>query len=124
MSKLFFPQELEVWYVLPAIRKRLALGLIAKGLSQQKVASLMGVTAAAISQYKTEKRAQGDFLGTAFDQEISSAVEQINLDQNQFFPETLKLNSLIKHSEIFCNLHKKLLPEGLPCDSCELKVCS
>ena len=123
MTKLLFPQELEVWYVLPAIRKRLAIGLIAKGQPQKAVAKLMGVTEAAISQYKKEKRANSDFLGTEFDEEIYEAIDKINNDGQHFFSEVMKLNNIIKHSETFCNLHKKVVPTELPCDSCELKVC-
>ena len=41
MKKLIFPQEIEVWYVLPAIRKQLALELIKQGLTQSQVSKLL-----------------------------------------------------------------------------------
>ncbi len=75
MQKLFFPQEIEVWYVLPLIRKRLAIELISNGLSQKEVASLMHLTEAAISQYKKEKRGNEDFFDSNFNKELNSSVK-------------------------------------------------
>ena len=50
------PQEIEVWYVIPAIRREFAKGLIKKGLKQREVARMLGVTDAAVSQYFSSKR--------------------------------------------------------------------
>jgi len=121
--KLIFPQEMEVWYLLPAIRKRLALGLIGKGMLQKDVAKIMNLTEAAISQYKKEKRANDDFLGARFDSKINSSVEKIAADHNLFFSEVMALTNLVKNSGVLCDLHKQIIPTELPCDSCELKVC-
>ncbi len=125
MSKLIFPQELEVWYLLPAIRKRLAIALISKGKSQKEVAKTMFLTEAAVSQYKKAKRAQDEFLGTKFDIDFTAAVDKILLNNQSFFPEVMRLNNLIRNSGVLCDLHKKVFAADLPCQSCELnnKVC-
>jgi uncharacterized protein len=125
MSKLIFPQELEVWYVLPAIRKRLALALINKGKSQKDVAKLMYVTEAAVSQYKKSKRANDAFLGNQFNHEFLNSTNNILKESSLFFPEVMKLNTLIKDSGVLCDLHKKVTSEILPCQGCELnkEVC-
>jgi predicted transcriptional regulator len=120
MTKLIFPQELEVWYVLPAIRKRLALALINKGKSQKDVARLMYVTEATISQYKKEKRAKDNFLGIRFDNEFNKSTNNILKESDLFFPEVMRLNSLIKNSGILCELHKEKTTINLPCQNCEL----
>ncbi|MFH1405899.1 MAG: hypothetical protein ABIG52_01635 [Nanoarchaeota archaeon] len=52
------PQEIEVWYILPAIRKELVLALKEKGHTQKEIASFLNVTEPAISQYTKEKRAK------------------------------------------------------------------
>jgi hypothetical protein len=45
------PQEIEVWYIIPAIRKELAKRLVQHHeVAQKDVAELLGVTEAAISQ--------------------------------------------------------------------------
>jgi len=49
-------QELEVWYVIPAIRKELALAMHNSGLKQVEIAKRLGLTKAAINQYLSEKR--------------------------------------------------------------------
>lgn len=120
MTKLIFPQELEVWYLLPAIRKRVALGLIETGLSQKDIAKLMFITEAAISQYKKDKRANDDFLGTKFDEEIKRSIHKIKSNNQFFFPEVMRLNSLVKDSGVLCSLHKSKTTIELPCSNCEL----
>ena len=118
MNKLIFPQELEVWYLLPAIRKRLALGLIKEGFSQKKIAEIMHVTEATISQYKKEKRANKDFLGTTYDGEFTNSIKKINDNSKSFFSEVMKLNTLIKKSGILCELHKIMETNNPACDNC------
>ena len=54
-------QELEVWYILPAIRKAFAIEMIRQGIPQKRIAVLLGVTSAAISQYKNDKRAKSRY---------------------------------------------------------------
>jgi len=58
MMKLEHPQEVEVWYVIPAIKRELSKSMMKdNGLSQKNVATLLGVTEAAVSQYINSKRA-------------------------------------------------------------------
>jgi uncharacterized protein len=120
MNKLIFPQELEVWYLLPAIRKRVALGLIKKGMPQKKIAELMFVSGAAISQYKKSKRANDNFLGIKFDDRIDYSVQKIFQNNSSFFSEMMQLNSLIKDTGILCVIHKIKETGNIACNGCEL----
>ena len=52
------PQEITVWYILPAIRRELAKAMLTKNLKQKQVAKLLGITEAAVSQYLRSKRAK------------------------------------------------------------------
>ncbi|MDF1539864.1 MAG: hypothetical protein P1Q69_13270 [Candidatus Thorarchaeota archaeon] len=56
------PQEVEVWYVLPAIRRELARVMISKEIPQKQIAQMLGVTEPAVTQYKLNKskRSRGD----------------------------------------------------------------
>ena len=56
------PQEVEVWYVLPAIRRELARIMIDRGKPQKQIAKMLGVTEPAVTQYKLKKskRSRGD----------------------------------------------------------------
>ena len=51
------PQEIEVWYVIPAIRRELAKNMKSKGMKQTEIAKRMGMTKSAITQYLNNKRA-------------------------------------------------------------------
>ncbi|HIH66091.1 MAG TPA: transcriptional regulator, partial [Nanoarchaeota archaeon] len=55
--KLLHPQELEVFYFIPAIRKELSVQMKKKGKGQREIANLLGITEAAVSQYISSKRA-------------------------------------------------------------------
>jgi predicted transcriptional regulator len=66
------PQEVEVWYVLPAIRRELAKvmktkvvprvnedgGMIDHKITQKEIARMLGVTEPAITQYLLKKKGQ------------------------------------------------------------------
>ncbi|MEK6820210.1 MAG: transcriptional regulator, partial [Nanoarchaeota archaeon] len=52
------PQEIEVWYLIPAIRKELARILTKKyKLTFEKTGGILGISKAAVSQYLNKKRA-------------------------------------------------------------------
>jgi predicted transcriptional regulator len=51
-----FPCEIIVWEVLPCIRAALAEELIKRGLSQNEISKMLGITQAAVSQYTSKKR--------------------------------------------------------------------
>ena len=52
------PQEIEVWYVLPAIRKEMAKVMADKGLKQVEIAEILGLTKSAVNHYLKQKRAK------------------------------------------------------------------
>ncbi len=50
------PCEIIVWDVLPCIRAALAIELVEMGLSQNEISKMLGITQAAVSQYRSKKR--------------------------------------------------------------------
>jgi predicted transcriptional regulator len=114
MDKLILPQELEVWYVLPAIRRELALAMIASGLPQKKAAQLLNVTEAAVSQYKKEKRANQLTFDNTSKSMVQEAVTRITNNQTTAFSEIMRIDDHLKKSGIFCKLHrsKSTTPEN------------
>lgn len=53
------PQEIEVWYIIPAIRREMAICFSREyKISYDNVALIMGLTKAAISQYIAGKRVE------------------------------------------------------------------
>jgi len=125
MQKLIFPQEIEVWYVLPAIRKQLAVKLVEKGLAQKEVAKLMNLTEAAISQYKKEKRAKEEIFCGEIEKEMEHSVKVILQDHDKLYSEIVRLNKIVKDKGIVCKLHKEKSPlekKHLPCVNCGYHV--
>ena len=108
MAKLIFPQEIEVWYVLPAIRKKIALAIIKKGVQQKDVAKIMGITPAAVCQYKTDKRAnKKDFFDEELNKELKKSVEKIIENNEVLAEEIIRLNNLAKEKGIVCKIYKE-----------------
>ena len=112
------PQEIEVWYILPAIRRQLAIEMKKKGLKQNEIARIMHVTEAAVSQYFKSKRAKEVEFTESLKQEIKNSAEKIIENNNLFMNELQRLLSLIKQELLLCKIHKCHcnLPEN--CEVC------
>lgn len=108
MQKPIFPQEIEVWYILPAIRKKIALKLIEKDLPQKKVAEIMGITPAAVSQYKKQKRAKEEIFDREMELELEKSVNKISKNKSHLANEIIHLNNLIKKKGIVCKIYNKI----------------
>jgi hypothetical protein len=100
------PQEIELWYLVPAIRRELARQLVAKGLKKKEVAQLLGVTNAAVSQYLHMKRGTLE-LPNQLQQEIAVASERIAKQPSAAFTELMRLIALSKETRFMCELCKR-----------------
>lgn len=113
------PQEIEVWYLIPALRRELAKSMIELGFTQKQVAIKMGITEAAVSQYINSKRAKEVVFTNAVLDEIKKSAKIIVENSERLIPEMIRLCKLTEVKHIMCDLHKKQdinLPEG--CDIC------
>ena len=113
------PQEIEVWYIIPALRREIAKSMIDTGLTQKKVAEHMAITEAAVSQYLSSKRAKEVVFSNAVLEEIGKSAKNIIEDQIQLVTEMIRLTKLTGVMQVMCDLHKKQdvnLPDG--CDVC------
>lgn len=116
-KKLIQPQEVIVWYVLPAIRREITNSLIYQyNIPQKKIAQLFGLTEPAISQYK--KGARGDIeLRPEIIEKIHEAARRI-VEGNSAPREVQSIIKFIQKGGFLCEFHKKygLVHEG--CDIC------
>ena len=114
------PQEIEVWYIIPALRRELAKSLINDlNLTQKHVADIMGITEAAISQYIHSKRAKEVVFSNAVLDEIKKSAKVIIENPTLLIPEMVKITRLTEVKHVMCDLHKKQdvnLPDD--CDIC------
>ncbi len=129
------PQEVEVWYILPSIRRELTRILIAKDIPQKTIAKMLGVTEPAVTQYKLEKstgRSRGDQvqIPKKLLPEVEKSVEIIikkweskGPEENVYEAMTREVNRLIRvlrDEGILCDVHREYC-EGVheDCSACK-----
>ena len=114
------PQEIEVWYIIPALRRELAKSMINDlKLTQKHIAKCMGLTEAAVSQYLSSKRAKAVVFSDAILKETKASAKRIVENDRLLIPEMIRLTKLTDVKQVMCDLHKKQdvkLPED--CETC------
>jgi|SRR3989338_2683392 len=110
---ILHPQEIEVYYILPALRRHLASYMKQNGLKQKDIAVLLGVHTAAISQYSSNKRGNNIQFKDDVLQEISKSAAKIK-DRLSYFAETQQLLRYIRFTNTLCEIHKQFtnIPPG------------
>jgi len=116
--KLVHPQEIEVWYILPALRRELALSMKKSGLEQKDIAKKLGVTEAAVSYYINSKRAAKISFNKKTKLKIKYAAKKLVKNEAGLFKE---MNTLLNHvwnKRMVCKIHRQysLVPKN--CDVC------
>ena len=110
------PQEIEVWYIIPALRRELAKTMIEDfNLTQKAVAKHMYLTEAAVSQYQSSKRAKEVIFTEAVLSEIKRSATKIIENEKHLVTEMMRLCKLTGVKQIMCDIHKKQdvkLPEN------------
>jgi len=101
------PQEIEVWYIIPALRKKLARGLVNSGLSMEKAGNILGISKAAVSQYLSNKRANKIKFDSSFNREIGKSAKIIVGDNSCSVSEIQKLLREFKKTKQYCEICKK-----------------
>lgn len=102
------PQEIEVWYIIPYLRKELSRILTKQyEMSMEEAGEILGVSKAAVSQYLSGKRATRIKLPGKVKDEIKKSAEIISLDKKRAVKEMQRLLKLIRCNKFSCNLCKK-----------------
>ncbi|MBU2638351.1 MAG: helix-turn-helix domain-containing protein [Nanoarchaeota archaeon] len=110
------PQEIEVKYVLPVLRRELAKQMIKLGLSQKDAAKKLGISGAAVSQYLKKKRGtEGMKMPMA---EITKSAKAIMKgEKTEAIEEINRLCRVIRKTRVLCCVHKKY---GKPLKGCAI----
>lgn len=108
------PQEIEVWYIIPAVRKELAR-LLTKtyGLSYEKAGAALGISKAAVSQYLSNKRANKVCLNAKTKAEIKKSADKIFENPKSAMLEIQRILKFMKNSHSSCDVCKKYNKEVL-----------
>lgn len=115
---MILPQEIEVYYVIPAIRRELAKALVNKGLKQKQVAGIFGVTQACVSNYFKSKRAQEVKFTPEIKKLITECAESISKGRSCFINAVQKICKEFKQKKHLCALHKELDDHVCGCKGC------
>lgn len=106
------PQEIEVWYVVPALRRELAKAMLAKGMKQKDIAEHLGITKSAVNQYLKQKRAKEVEFSKETLEEIKKSAEIIIKNPALALAELQRLCLIVKKKMKLCEIHRKL--ENVP----------
>ena len=105
MSKIM-PQEIEVWYLIPALRRELAISFIKDyGLNQKKAAEMLGITNAAISQYINLKRGNEIKFSKNEMESIKKTAGEIIKNPEEVMKKVYHLSTSLRKSKAICGIH-------------------
>ncbi len=110
-------QEIEVWYIIPAIRREMAKTMMKRKVKQREIARMLGVTDAAVSQYLSAKRASEVKFSSNIKKEIGYSVERAMAGANAI-KEIQRLCRVCHEDGLCCFIHKH---HGAPKDC---KICN
>lgn len=112
------PQELEVWYVIPALRKAFAEIMLKKGIKQKDIAKKLGLVKSAVSQYLKSKRGTELKFDKKMMKKIEESADKILKNKSTVREEMVDLCSLIRKEGILCCFHKSINKKFKPCEVC------
>ncbi len=116
------PQEIEVWYIIPAIRKEFAKLLTGShGLSYEKAGNVLGISKAAVSQYLSNKRANKVCLDVKTKREIKKSAVKVVDNANVAMIEIQRILKFMKDNHSSCDVCKKYNKDVLKYCNCSPK---
>lgn len=117
----YLSQEIEVWYVIPALRSWISRCLIEDfDMSYEQVGNILGVSRAAISQYMKGKRAAKIKLPKELGSKITAACKVLVKDETKSVEEIEKILRHVRDKGLAVSVCGKL-KEGILGDCSEVK---
>ena len=118
--KLYTPQEVEVWYLIPSVKKEFVRALIESNLKQNEIAKILGLTDAAVSQYMHNKRAANMELPKEVALEIEISAKKLLSKETQFNQELQRIMRIIHEKQYICNPCRTHTGASNDCKMCYL----
>ncbi|SDR07718.1 thiamine-phosphate synthase family protein [Natronobacterium texcoconense] len=122
---LVLPSELVVDRFLPTVRAMIARRLADRGMTQQEIATELGVTQAAVSKYLSgdgggDDRFRNHSETVATVDRIADGLASDEMDGYDALAELLALVRSLEDRGPICEIHEEEMPEleGLGCDLC------
>lgn len=116
------PQEIEVWYIIPAIRKEMSICFSKEHkISYDNIALMMGLTKAAISQYISGKRVEKIKIHPKALEEVKVSCKRVVSNKSIVIKEISRILEIIKRKKLHCEMCGKMI-EGVLHDCKEIKI--
>ena len=116
------PQEIEVWYIIPAVRKELAKLLTKKHeMSYEAAGKILGISKAAVSQYLSNKRANKIKLTADVKKEIAKSAKIVAENPKVALGEMQRILKYMKDKKCSCEVCKRYNKDVLNFCGCEPK---
>ena len=114
-KSFLLPQEIETFYVIPTLRRYIAMALKERGMKQKDIAGLLQINSATISQYASSKRGHKiDFSGEVI-VTVKEAAGRIK-DHFTYIQEMQRLLLIIRKTNVLCLIHKQFSDVPLQCE--------
>ena len=105
--KEVMPQEIEVWYLIPALRRELARIFIDDyKLTQKETARLLNLTEPAISQYMKLKRANEVKFSSKDLEKIKETAKKIIEKKEMMIKSLYNLSVEFRGKKVICDIHR------------------
>ena len=112
-TELLQPQEIEVYYVLPMLRRQIALAMKDLDIPQKEIAQRLHIGESTVSQYIKEKRGSQIEVDPRLREKVFDSAKRIQT-KTDLIRETQSLLYFIRHSAILCQIHHQItkLPDN------------
>jgi len=101
------PQEIEVWYLIPGIRRELAKAFLENhNMNQKKISEALEITESAVSQYLKSKRGSEMKFEENELKLIEEAAKRIVNDKVEANKEIYNLCVKFRGSDSLCEFHR------------------
>ncbi|MCK4669908.1 MAG: helix-turn-helix domain-containing protein [Nanoarchaeota archaeon] len=111
-------QEIEVWHVLPAVRAELAKEMKELGMLQKDIASVLGLTQAAISQYFSNKRGCSITFNDCIQKQIKTSAGKLKDNSEVLFKELYDILQMVRDTGLLCKIHQEFTDIS-KCECCK-----
>ena len=112
------PQEVEVWYLLPALRKHLAVYLKKEGMKQKDIAITLSLTEPAVSQYLKKKRGETISLSPDMVGEVAMSARTLMGDSSKLRSELQRLLKRLRETRFICSVCHDHIRTAKDCEIC------
>lgn len=111
------PQHIELWYIVPALRREFAIEMARHGTKNIDIARILGVTKSAVSQYFSRTRAIEFRFDKNMKNEIKESVARV-MNGESSNTEIQRIINISRANKDICKFHHSKEKIAKDCDIC------